>query len=928
MNRKNQMTEKPNFSSDFCLTGENLDKKLSYYSNIFSQKTKWDLKESLKVENSNPKEKISLMFALFNTFYTQTHSDNKSLLFAQSLFDKEKCLIDKMLKLFSIELLKNFPDDDILEPRVNFNLASAIIHCFAIITGYSTYENGLVSLFFEKGGKLINDLDSSGKNKLWICAEDNEEFETLNSIKDLHYVSYSELEIRQFVAFGLPFEDGFSLFKCSNECNHYYTVGQCTKTVPNNMTKCSKGHLLMGPVYGQLYTRDGHMKIENPTKFIKNKLSKLSETAPKGFRIKNAVNNQNGFTVRSLKPITYRILHFILHSNLYMLASLDICDKYVIKSLMHLKEKFSLMSYLKSNLEEDFKVIAELSGVNNVHFLIHAVLFNLPRFFEENSIAGSNIKDRNDFEINFETQIVNPLMKNINQTMAQFESVFSKKNLGREISIKSKTLSEPKKLYLEILEERFKEENASLAKYEMIKLYLKHKERLDKLSALQVLMKIILFLFDKFQFSLSRKEATSLKLVECFDKTAPIFNDYLRLKQLWNKHLKIDLMDYCVEYKGVEINEDTSVALLLVDDRPEIGSGIQTRLILQYLIASQNLILSEALKIQGKMMLTQYIVSTAKETNFINLELKKFEQLIKPLFSTKHGTQTGLDYKKIEKILEKNLIDDKLMLSPHIIYLPKMIYSEEIFANNCYLFDDLRLRVAQTRIDEDKLKNIKIFANKIDSKKKKSIWKYLGFIVYVAGVRTANPDSNLSLKEFIKNTKKMEGRELIQKSEEISGLKLRNLIEIYEIFEDLVFNQSFNEFDDKYKKNLPSKLDTEFRNFMSKCDGVALPSKLEFNQAMKRFSMRCLLADLNEETQLLAYLSNSRDFWPENAFNKAYNLNFYMPRDILVKHSLGNMFCESSSKSSENFVFIFVFIFILVLLFSFLDLFNFRRENI
>ena len=66
------------------------------------------------------------------------------------------------------------------------------------------------------------------------------------------------------------------MYKCSNQCKYYYSVGGCTRVTQNDKDKCSKGHLLGGSAYSGLHKRDGHQKIPDAANFIKKRLTDLT----------------------------------------------------------------------------------------------------------------------------------------------------------------------------------------------------------------------------------------------------------------------------------------------------------------------------------------------------------------------------------------------------------------------------------------------------------------------------------------------------------------------------------------------------------------------------------------------------------------------------------------------------------------------------
>ena len=296
-----------------------------------------EIKKMTETKDSN--EILSICLATFNNYYLA--NTNKKIfdegadlklseVFRDNVKDEKlkKCLSKIASNFDGIDWLKAKPDMQIDDLK----LISNIFNCVSIIISQSNKKNSLCNLFFDDKGNLLKDF-TLNKTNYWLCIPDDEEYELLNTLKDLKFVSYTDEEINK----GVPFGNGFGLYKCSNECKYYYTVGACTRVTPNDVLKCSKGHLLMGKAYNQLHERPGHMKIPEANKFIQIRMQEVKNIAPKGY-LKHLPDELNkNHTVRMIKPVTFRVLHFILHSTLYMMLVMDIYKENQIKKLLGLE---------------------------------------------------------------------------------------------------------------------------------------------------------------------------------------------------------------------------------------------------------------------------------------------------------------------------------------------------------------------------------------------------------------------------------------------------------------------------------------------------------------------------------------------------------------------------------------------------------------
>ena len=297
-------------------------------------------RRSIESEHLEPSSKLSLCLAYFNYFYLNNTNQEqaKETSYSNSKFiDLFNALQDENLKKCLVKMANNFEGDEWLKASPDMSieslkLISAIFHCASVVISHSNILNSLSSLFFDKKGNTLKDFNSK-KDIYWLCTSDDEEFENLNSIKDLTFVSYSDDDINRDV----PFGNGFGLYKCSDECKYYYTVGACTRVTENYSLKCNKGHLLMGKAYNQLHERSGHMKIPDANTFIPKRMQFVKQLAPKGYMKHSLDNLRKDHTVRSIKPVTFRVLHFIVHSTLYMMRVMEIYSKSEIIKLIGLE---------------------------------------------------------------------------------------------------------------------------------------------------------------------------------------------------------------------------------------------------------------------------------------------------------------------------------------------------------------------------------------------------------------------------------------------------------------------------------------------------------------------------------------------------------------------------------------------------------------
>ena len=76
---------------------------------------------------------------------------------------------------------------------------------------------------------------------------------------------------------------------------------------------------------------------------------------------------------------------------------------------------------------------------------------------------------------------------------------------------------------------------------------------------------------------------------------------------------------------------------------------------------------------------------------------------------------------------------------------------------------------------------------------------------------------------------------------------------------------------------------------------------MEIYCALKKLSMRALLADLDETQEMIVYLYERIDIWPKDNYeSKLNNLELAFPRKIKLMHTLGSMFKSLDEEVNDN----------------------------
>ena len=243
--------------------------------------------------------------------------------------------------------------------------------------------------------------------------------------------------------------------------------------------------------------------------------------------------------------------------------------------------------------------------------------------------------------------MVEPFLKSVGENIITYKNLFAREEKIDEIKLLINEASNPEliknlkdnyplikhmrvnqEIDLQYFESKFNILNKN-KDYPIIDLFIKRRFNLDVLTALPLLTSICNYLMNKFDHKILRNEAREKKLIDCFEKNSKVFEYFEKLKTYWQKYLIIPLYEGCQKLDGVQLNDSSPLSLLLVDNKLESGSGIQTRLVIQYLAGTQNEFLQSVLNNP-----IEYLKNFSRETinihqsndkNIIDIEEFDFE---------------------------------------------------------------------------------------------------------------------------------------------------------------------------------------------------------------------------------------------------------------------------------------------------------------
>ena len=201
---------------DICLYSDKLGYKIKENGNLVSEiincndvdKAK-EYRNKITALNRSEDDSLTFLLSSLNNIYSSnTHSEFFEIDKSKFFKDYFKSNIINTLKKDNLyfnslltNIVNNFPTRKWFQagPTMNINdlkLLSIILHFSSVIASFSKQKNSFTYLFSEKDGDQMKNLNSI-KALYWLTTPDDEEFEILNSLKNLEFKSFSDEDIAQ-----------------------------------------------------------------------------------------------------------------------------------------------------------------------------------------------------------------------------------------------------------------------------------------------------------------------------------------------------------------------------------------------------------------------------------------------------------------------------------------------------------------------------------------------------------------------------------------------------------------------------------------------------------------------------------------------------------------------------------------------------------
>jgi hypothetical protein len=235
--------------------------------------------------------------------------------------------------------------------------------------------------------------------------------------------------------------------------------------------------------------------------------------------------------------------------------------------------------------------------------------------------------------------------------------------------------------------------------------------------------------------------------------------------------------------------------------------------------------------------------------------------------------------------------------------LSKIQYKFELLSTqgkNSNLINDIKGKFKQVEIREEdkcKLKESLEKMEKINSANVHQIFSFIEIIMcqlkYVEGVDWESTINEMIINKKIMVSNSLSNDENILNYSLLCGIKINQIISLYQIVEAMLFKYVKDYISPDYNKKIIDEVKNKIFQFLQKTEILSpikvprYPSVKNLINVVQRFIIRCLVAFIEPSFPLKDYLMRN-DFWDlETTEEKCDNFYYDFPDDLLVERGLG-----------------------------------------
>ena len=661
------------------------------------------------------------------------------------------------------------------------------------------------------------------------------------------------------------------------------------------------------------------------------------------------INPELNLSSRNIDALTFRILNFILYSHIFYSNIIEVISDENIKKLQIedmsifniLEEDYKIIQELIKNFN-NINDIKEF--MNIIYYALEKDIEESEEIFEtkeKRKIFEEKINNIiNSSVINYESDTFKKLKTNYQENIKylNLNKKSLKKIINQEYSPEENEYMEHPYLRalkffmlsncpsIDLLKKTFKNITDGYKKYPVINKILNQNHEIELLQNIPIINELSNSLRQYYSYNIERKEAKEKSLGSekenlinnLFNSDKQKFNTLIKnYETSWNNIKDISFKFECrdeMEIHEIKNIEDEKIAFFLVD-KSEMKNGMYLAAAYQSLISIQtnfiNSIINFSEENGNDSIHKNYIKQLNKAVNIQDAEKKDILKLcddeklskiinlcsIRKCFS-KEGEVIFNNYESIEMNLDK--IEENLC--DHVISQVKQFKTDIAFVT--YRFEGYRGKNGETLINYmDKYKP----QRKLNSEELSAIFNYIennkdiNYIEFLFDlqkminyIQEENYKNEYSINNIINNMpsiihlggiKHFININSREGKDNISLFTVNSLIDFYNLFEHLCWDEIKEKINNEYKKTFEEKEKQKIKKYFDELSNNCIINKLNLSTSIRRFISK-YLSGLTQDTEFSENKSLMEELKRDDLWDYSFTSHPYFEREINAINSL------------------------------------------
>ena len=689
------------------------------------------------------------------------------------------------------------------------------------------------------------------------------------------------------------------IYEC--QCGYLYSIGNCTR--PYATSDCpfcgekigaKSKHVVVDT--SKCLINCENKKTVNKDEMIENMIKGLKKT--RGYFVQD-----NIIPIRKMHDSMY-VISLIVHSIIMFKKEKEEFNDKIYKDKKHTDD---IDTYIYKHVFAVYNKLKAISGNEN----IYTVIIQMIDIFIEmsNNVDFGDYEQRTNFEEQFDQAVSSMISssvveskKYINKytitTTSTYLKIINNTATFNEINSYDSTLSSHYEFFTtkpHVISKWFDicdicntvESNSD--KYKYIKILNSFSDQIQKLKYITSISSLSNKLINDNNYKMSRADAKTQSI-------ATFISSSSTLRAMWNEFQIAwkEINSFSIQYKCKilprlnEMTSDLAISFLLCDDK-EPGYGMYIACAYQYLGSIQNEIIDEINEGEHNVTFPIQMMSSKQILSFDEDNVKLYEKFF--YVYDVNNKSYKVDYDTINFDIKSKLISSKIK---KINYeeLNVIQYKYELLSmtnQHSNFIDVINRDIPQEKIsDVNLLSQISTELSMKNSYDINSIYTMLELLC--CQLKYEKKDviyPSRAISDYIIASNRSENYDTLLKWNTITKVKLSNIICLYEIVEERIFDLIIELISPDYKKDISDKEKASevFKEmFEQNSDTMIYPTLLNVIKAVKKFIVRCLMSDIETHFAIRDYLTR-KDLWNEiDGTTETMTDNMYndFPESILI----------------------------------------------